>query len=156
MRSSNIIMFSLTFPQYFPRPMHQAARVSETFRSLCKIVCRIFHAMAMAIQYADILASITIRHWCWFPSSLEAEKLVIFTRNIASFEMLKKCFKTVVHPIPKNIFNPIGRQQGLRMTQDHFIGPLAAFAWGCPWHSCRSMCLQMIKMRRRFWQQLNF
>ncbi len=120
----------LTFTQYVPRPRLEIAGVPESFRALCKIVGRIFLAMAMITQYADILASLTIRHWYWFSSTLQAEKLILFTRNIASLALLKKCFTTVLHPIPKNSFAHIGRQQGLRITHDIIYRPASGICLG--------------------------
>jgi len=90
---------------------------SSESKSLYKIVRAIFREIAMALQYTLVLISCTIYHLPFLPSSL-GRTLKVSSRNIAGLNALGHCLATAWHPLPRTLYNDIGRTRGLRVTHD--------------------------------------
>lgn len=96
-------------------PVAISLAVSHT---LYDIACKIFRVIAMALQYAVVISSITLRHCRLLPSALPFKFLKMSSRNIASFYVLHKCLATAWTPLSKSLYSSIGYAQDLRITHD--------------------------------------
>jgi hypothetical protein len=95
-----------------------------------EIACAIFRVIAMALQYIIVGASVIFRHIGLFPSALPLDHIRVSSRNIANLEILPKCLATAWQPESKEIYQEIGREQGLRVTYDLILRPASGICLG--------------------------
>lgn len=98
--------------------------------SIYEVAYAIFRVIAMALQYIVVKASVTFRHWRWFPSALPEENLKVASRNIANLSVMQKCLSTAWCPCSKSMYQEIGRAQGLRITSDLIFHPASGLCLG--------------------------
>lgn len=116
------------------------ASEKASISTVCRVACRVFLEVAMCLQYAYVLASSILRHWCWLPSAIPAAYLKVSTRNVASPKGFLKCIGTALNPFDKRLYQSIGYQEGLRIASDVTYQPASGL--------CMGMCYTFLA---KFW-----
>ncbi len=86
--------------------------------------------ITMSLQYAFVLASVTLKHLPFLPSAIHMKNLRLRWLNISTFSGFKICLSTIRKPIPKRNFYNIGRKQGLRIVNDITYRPASGLCLG--------------------------
>ncbi len=98
--------------------------------TLYAIACAIFRELALCFQYALVLASTTFKHLPFFSSAIPRKYVALSSRNIAKVSLLPGCFAKAWNPLPKKVFEHIGRSAGLRITTDIIDNPSSGLCLG--------------------------
>jgi hypothetical protein len=96
------------------------------FDKVYRLACAIFGEMFILGYFGAALISFTFCHLPCFPSSIPLKYLKVSSQNRANWGALKQCIRNNWNPIPKNIFESIGRREGLRVPHDISYSPVNA------------------------------
>lgn len=103
---------------------------NQSFRVICDIAFKIFHEIAMVLQYFFVASILIYRFVPLIPSALPREQLKVRTFNIARLTLLKTCMASVWQPLSKEQFQEVGRLQNLSITRDIIYRPASGLCLG--------------------------